>query len=96
MTDRDLLIGLFNAFGSYVQRKTGVTFVLCIKDNEGYIHHVYPNTDLVTWFNAEGEVVSPGVGLAEYSGMRCSLHGELNDNGQEPLLTDVTSANYLH
>jgi hypothetical protein len=93
---RDLLMGLFNAFGSYVQRQTGETFGLCIKDREGNIHHIYPSTDLVTWFNAQGEVVPPHVGQPGYAEMRCPLHEGRHDIEKEPLLIELHSARSSH
>jgi hypothetical protein len=89
---RDLLIGLFNAFGSYVQRQTGETFGLCIKDSEGNIHHVSPSTDLVTWFNAQGEVVPARADQAGYADRHCPLHEQHHDIGKAPVLIEVRSA----
>jgi hypothetical protein len=96
METRDLLIGLFNAFGSYVQKQTGESFGLCIKDSEGNIHHVYPSTDLVTWFNSQGEVVPPHAGSPGYADRHCPLHGEWNDIEKGPPLTDVRLAKRSH
>ena len=84
MNDRDILIGLFNAFGSYVQKQTGETFILCIKDDQGDIYHAYRDTMLVTWFNEQGEVVPPAVGSRGFSHRRCPLHGASNDTATEP------------
>jgi hypothetical protein len=89
---RDLLVGLFNAFGSYVERQTGETFGVCIKDREGYIHHVYPSADLVTWFNAQGEVVPPHAGQPGFADAHCPRHEERHDSWKEPLPIDVRSA----
>lgn len=93
MKDRDILIGLFNAFGSYVQRQTGETFILCIKDDEGNIHHVHPETAVVTWFNAQGEVVPPHADPMGDADRHCSLHEELNGSEKAPPPTVVQMAN---
>lgn len=49
MTERDLLIGLFNLVGALAERLTGEAFVLAIEDEEGNQHQVYPSNWRVMW-----------------------------------------------
>ena len=83
MTEQDwnsnMIIALFNAIGALSVRLLGDSFVVCVKDAEGNVHHVFPDDSRVTWVNGQGEVASPPADSPVFSDMHCSLHGEWND-----------------
>lgn len=84
MLERELLVALFNALGAYIKRTTGCSFIVCIKDSEGNLHHCYPDDSQVTWFNEQGEVVPPHVGPLGFADMHCPLHEACCGSQQEP------------
>ena len=53
MKDEEMLVAIFNAVGALSERMTGEIPMLCIKGEDGNIHHIYPNTSNVTWFNQQ-------------------------------------------
>lgn len=92
MDNNTLLVALFNAFGAYVERMTGETFIACVKDDEGNIRHIQASNVHITWFDQQGEVVLPGVETQGYADRRCPLHEGLNDSGTElPLIVERTA-----
>ncbi|MCI0822333.1 MAG: hypothetical protein J4N34_02770 [Chloroflexi bacterium] len=66
---------IFNVLGTLSMRLTGQTFLICMKDEEGNISHVYPNDSGVTWINHQGEAVPPDAGHQVSGDMHCPLHG---------------------
>ena len=74
MTDRELIVALFNAFGALSVRLLGESFVICVKDAEGNFQHIFPNDNLVTWVNGQGEVSLPPSDYPVFSEMHCPLH----------------------
>ena len=82
MSDREILIALFNVMGALAERVTGESFVLCHKDHEGNVIHSYPSTEFVTWFS--DSVVAEGQSYSALSARHCRLHGVLYDKQQEP------------
>lgn len=69
MTDRELLLAVFNAIGAFAKRTTGDTMLLCTEDEEGNIVHIYPDDDRVTWISENSEGAEPHLG--GYQVLRC-------------------------
>lgn len=94
MTDREMLVGLFNAIGVLTERLTGEIPMLCIGDGQGNIHHIYPNTSNVTWINLKAGAVSQPDGHGVLHSICCSLHGEPDATRTEPQQSVELLANY--
>lgn len=54
MTDRALLIALFNLVGAAIERQTDTKILLCVEDEAGNITHLYPDTKKVTFLGEVG------------------------------------------
>lgn len=83
VNDREILIGILNALGKLTETLTGNSILLCFKDTEGNLVHVYPDTEKVTYIilgaeSQDGQTMEPPT-------MRCALHCAPDAIGQEPL-----------
>jgi hypothetical protein len=59
MTERELLIALFNAVGALTQRLTGDQLNVCVEDGEGNYLHIYADSSKV-WFEPISGVAAGG------------------------------------
>lgn len=73
MTDREILIALFNAVGALSERLIGEKLLLCVEKEDGHFEHVYANPSNVTWIKQEG-LEAHVADQKEWSAMRCPLH----------------------
>ncbi len=71
MTDRALLVALFNLVGALTERLTHDKFVLCVEDESGNVTHLYSDTSKVTWV---GAAESPSAGSQESGHKHCLIH----------------------
>ncbi len=91
--EREILIAIFNAIGAWAKRTTGATFLVCMRDQEGYKHRIYPNTSNVTWFRKTEAVANQTGGHVESHSMHFPLHGEIDATPREPRQVVGLSAN---
>ena len=85
VSDREILISLFNLVGELSRRLTGEVPMVCAKNDKGEYVHVYPDPNHVHWFN---EKPSALLGRTDhhlgYHSMPCPLHAERPDNPKNP------------
>lgn len=94
MTDRDMLVAIFNLMGGLALRVTGETPILCVKGEDGNMYHVYPQTNNVTWVQEE-DASSLGRGRVS-SAMHCPVHGGQSAMLPESLQVSEHSASGQH
>lgn len=94
LSNSDLLVGLLNAIGGLAYRITGERMILCLRDAEGNIYHIYPNDAHITWVKSphEGAAEGPLADSLVFGEMQCSLHGPVYANPTSSTQHRVRSA----
>ena len=53
VSEKELLIGIFNAIGALAKRLTGDTLVVALKHDNGGFAWTYPDVRLVKWYKSD-------------------------------------------
>lgn len=79
MTDRALIIALFNLVGAVMERQSRGKILLCVEDEAGNVMHLYPDTSKVTFL---GVVGLQNAGHQESADRHCPVHAWPNGTQQ--------------